>query len=57
MGKLKLALGSFHIKHRNIILKPTANSNATEVGVNTESCKFNLNLCHALIGNAAAFVF
>lgn len=57
MGKLKPALGSFHIKHRNIILKPTANSNSTQAGVNTESCKFNLNLCHALKGNTAAFDF
>lgn len=57
MGKLKPALGSFHIKHRNIILKPTTNSNGTQVGVNTRSCKFNLNLCHVLKGNTAAFVF
>lgn len=57
MGKLKPALGCFHIKHRNIILKPTANSNSTQAGINTESCKFNLNLCHALKGNTAAFDF
>lgn len=56
-GKLKPALGSFHLKHRNIILKPTTNSNTAQVGASTESCEFNLNLCHMLRGIAAASVF
>lgn len=57
MGKPKPALGSFHTKQRNLLLKQTVNSSTTQAGVSTGNIATFMGICRELKDTATALAF